>query len=364
MYVTAPNLAHYLIARGQITPESVVEGDFMIAEAGRRNRNFKLIRRNAQGLFIKQIRTFDQQAITTLQREAACYSIAGSSTAFAPLARLMPRFLHYDPVRYTLIVELLPDAENLTEYHNRLGAFPEEVGTLLGRGLGAYHSDIGTMFSDRIDTSMFPRHAPFILSAHLNPDSVLNTFSGANVQLVGILRRYPEFTTLLDALRNDWRQDSLTHGDMKWDNCMVFKGEGDELDFRIVDWELADMGDAAWDVGSVLQTYLTFWILSMPVTHDLPPERFVDAAYYKLEAMQPAIGAFWRSYVSTRGIDEVSAGRFLERCISYGAARMVHTAFEHMYFSPQLTATSLAMLQVSLNMLKEPAGTSSDLLGL
>ena len=42
MFLTAYNLAHYLTAKGLITMRSVVDGDFILSEAGRRNRNFKV----------------------------------------------------------------------------------------------------------------------------------------------------------------------------------------------------------------------------------------------------------------------------------------------------------------------------------
>ena len=52
MYLTATNLANYLINRDIITAASVVDGDLAVVEAGRRNRNFKVIRRSNPSLFV------------------------------------------------------------------------------------------------------------------------------------------------------------------------------------------------------------------------------------------------------------------------------------------------------------------------
>jgi len=46
----------------------------------------------------------------------------------------------------------------------------------------------------------------------------------------------------------------------------------DGLDFRIVDWEMADFGDAGWTSAAVLQSFFTAWIMSMPIASGLPPE--------------------------------------------------------------------------------------------
>ena len=373
MYLTATNLVHYLLERGLATPDSVVDGDFIVAEVGRRNRNFKVIRKDHPSYFIKQIKTSEQQAIATLYREAACYQLARSDEKFAPLAELMPTFVEYDPRRYLLIVELLPEGENLTEYHRRLGAFPEEVGAMLGRGLGAYHSEVGRMFGSQTDVSMFPRQVPWILSLHQGSDAMFQQLSGGNTQLVSILRQNPAFQQQLNALREEWTYDSLLHGDMKWDNCLVFRkngqslppeGEEHPLNFRIVDWELADFGDASWDVGAVFQAYLAFWILSMPVQAGVAPGQYVEQAVYPLEAMQPAMRAFWTTYAEVRGLENQDVRTALERCVRYGAARMVQTVFEYMYMSPQLSTNAVSLLQVSLNILQNPKEAIAELIGL
>ena len=102
MYLTASNVVHYLLGRELITSDSVVDGDFVVAEAGRRNRNYKVIRRENPGLFIKQIAASQTQAVMTLQREAMCYELARSAPSFATLAALTPALVDYDAGRHVL----------------------------------------------------------------------------------------------------------------------------------------------------------------------------------------------------------------------------------------------------------------------
>ena len=111
VYLTASNLAHYLIGRGLVTANSVVEGDFVVVEAGRRNRNFKLVREDRPGLFIKQVsNASDLALVATVQREAGFYGMVRSRPAFASLARIMPKLVDYDPSTCCLLVELMPGA--------------------------------------------------------------------------------------------------------------------------------------------------------------------------------------------------------------------------------------------------------------
>ncbi|HEX3524734.1 MAG TPA: phosphotransferase [Stellaceae bacterium] len=360
MHLNIANLGHFLIGRGLLHPDAILGGDLAILDASRRNRNFKIIRNGGPGLFIKQMREGQPDAMMTLRREAACYERARDDPA---LSRLMPRLITYDPARHLLIVELLPDAESLADRHARESTFPVEIGRLLGESLGLYHARAGGIVEDEGMRSLFARQVPVVLTWQSGGHAALGRYGGVGPALSAIVQQHPEFQTLLDAIGAEWRFDSLIHGDMKWDNVLVFPTPGGDLDFRIVDWEMADLGDADWDVGAILQSFLTVWILSMPIASGLPPERYVAMAAQPIELMRPVLQAFWKAYAATRGFAEAERGRALERSMRFGAARLVWAVFEQRLYATQLDPGALALLQVSLNILKNPAQALLDLLG-
>src|SRR5262245_32461977 len=115
MFLTSYNLADYLVASGLIAKRALVAGDFALVEAGRRNRNFKILRRDEAGLFVKQIKTPTAEAIATLQREAIFYRTVATNPAYRGLQLCTPRFVRYDERRHTLLVQLLSNAESLSE---------------------------------------------------------------------------------------------------------------------------------------------------------------------------------------------------------------------------------------------------------
>jgi hypothetical protein len=364
MVLSSRNLVHYLLDRRLVTFDSVVDGDFMVVDAPSRNRNFKVIRKRAPSYFVKQVKTWEPAAIASLQCEATCYWLSQNDAEFALLRALLPQFHAYDPGSHVLVVELVPGGESLSEYHRRLGAFPADVAARLGEALGTYHRGAGDAPRLNSGKTSFPRNVPWILSFHRQGAHLFGTLSAANSQLLAVLQRYPEFQGALDALHDHWQVNSLIHGDMKWENCVVSPIGDGAPGVKVVDWELADLGDACWDVGAVFQAYLSSWVLSLPATGDAPPSQLVEQAAFPLEAMQPAIRAFWRSYVVTLGRNGRGQGELLERCVRYGAARMIQTAFEYMNYSPQITASALRLLQLSLNVLTNPGEAVSDLLAL
>lgn len=365
MILSAANLAHHLVDRGIVPAETVVDGDFVVVEATRRNRNFQVVRGPHPGLFVKQPQDWQPHSTETMAREAACYALAHGDPDFAALAPLLPRLVHWDAQRMVLVTERV-EGENVAEMHRRLGAFPAQTGARLGTLLGGYHREAGARARDAARDAVFPRSLPWILSVLDHNPSHLGPVSGGCTRLLGILEAYPGFRDALAAVRDGWVRDALVHGDMKWENCLVSPpaAEGDEPRVRIVDWELADFGDACWDVGSLFQSYLAAWIFSIRAGPEVPPVRLPELAERPLSTMQPAIAAFWAAYLEARGADPAAEHTVLLRSTAFAAARMVQTAWEYTAFAPEPSAHVLFLLQVAMNVLTRPEEAARELLGI
>ncbi len=378
IFSTKNSIVHYLLSRGLLSRSEVVDGTVVVAESTSRNRNFLVMRSDRPGYFVKHIQPNQPASIQTLEREAACYRLIHNDAAFADLAPLVPRLEDWDRLQHVLVLELLPEGENLSSYHRRENRFPEEVASKLGASLGCYHRAMhreskAAAWDGPAYQGLFARAVPWILEYHQMQPEAVRTMSAANMQLHAVLNRYPEFPTHLDALRQKWHTDTLIHGDMKFENCVVYHPNGpavqpdgptQELQLKVVDWEIADLGDGCWDVGAVFQAYLNCWILSMPLAAGLDPEEMEKQATIPLKDLQPAIRAFWNRYASTMDLDPMQTRQLLERCTSHAAARMLQTVFEWMNRQQQLSLPSVFQLQVSLNMLQKPTEAASVLLGL
>ena len=355
------DLVHYLLERGLLDRGAVVDGDVMVVEGARRHHNYSVIRRHGTGLFIKQMQPDQAYSAQTLQKEAACYVMMESDPALAEIHALMPRFRAYDPDRHILVLELIGGGENLSELHRRVNAFPEDIARRVGELLARYHDVSARELLPRANSAIFQGQPPWILSFHLMPRGSMQNLSAANGQFMSILQNYPDFGQALDRLRMAWRRNALIHGDMKFDNVVVeSKPDTNPQPMHVVDWELADVGDSAWDVASILQAYLTWWISTL---QHIPADEPNDVAQYPLETIQPAIHAFWDTYVRSRGISTRDADAELERAVSYAGARMLQTVYESMAWAPALTQHAVWQVQACMNILKQPRAAATDLLG-
>ena len=346
-------IVHYLLDRGLLEQRDVVAGHVVVAELTRRHRNYAVLRAKGSGLFVKVMQPDQSMSAQTLQKEAAFYAMLEDDAALAPMRALVPRFHSYDPDRHLLVVELIEGAEDLGALHRRLGDFPLDVAHRTGEALAAIHELSRRELVGKANVAIFPRQAPWILSFHLYPRATMQGLSGGNGELVSILQSYPDFAAALDHLRNGWRWDALIHGDMKFENCLVRDG-----DIRIVDWEIADIGDPAWDVGSIFQAYLTWWIATLP-TGAAAADAAADSPTFPLAKIQPAMRAFWSAYAAASGAEEM-----LERATACAGARMLQTVYESMAYAQSMTAHAVHEVQAAINILKAPRAAAADLLGI
>jgi aminoglycoside phosphotransferase (APT) family kinase protein len=248
----------------------------------------------------------------------------------------------YDPQRTLLVVEHLDHARTLHEVHAETGA-AEWVAELAGRALAQVHR-AGASALPHVEAAGFKRQPPWALSLH----QITPSFGQTGVQLQTLLLTYPEYAAALDAMRAGWQVNTIIHGDMKFDNCLLIDGGANGPVLKLIDWELADVGEDLWDVAGLLQNYLfwsalstqagaTGWVAAMP-----------------FEALRPAMRALWNAYCAEAGTADADAQPRLARCIAYAAARLLQSVMEMLVVSPAMSPQVAVLLQTSLNVLRDP----------
>jgi Phosphotransferase enzyme family len=359
------NAVHLLLSLGFIEKRSLVEGRVLVYDASSRHRNFVVLVGKGDGFFVKQARSTEPSAFQTIEREAALYTLANKKrkNSLSVLAELVPRFYRYDQLRNLLILEALPNAEDLLLYHSRVGVFPVELAATIGKTLGLLHSRGKQIRRDESLSALFPGKLPWVLLVHARSPAPLQSLSGANLQFLEILKRHPHFAEHLNVLRDRWKTLSLIHGDIKFANFITYSsatGSG----LKLVDWEVADIGDPMWDVAGVFQAYLHFCVSAALTTQESSSHEFYNKVRVKLDQLKPAIGAFWTAYQETIGLDTKGSECDLELSISYAAARMLQSVYESGAPSQELNQHAIYLLQCSMNILNSPRRALTELFGI
>ena len=359
MFLTAYNLPQYLMWKGLIPADAVVDGDLVLAEAGRRNRNFKVLLNKRPGLFVKQIKSTEPQAIATVQREAAFYKSIHSDPRLAVLAAMVPKFVDYEPRRHAITLRLADQSESMAERHLREAVFPEDSARLLGTALATVHLHGAIMLRDPAARTQFQYQVPWPFLLDQTGYSFLDNFGPIGPHLSAAIRGFPSLQFHLSALRPLWQFDSLIHGDMKWDNCLIGDTAAGQAELMIVDWELADIGDGAWDVATIFKEYVVTAILGAQPPEQATPQNPKQT----IESLQPSIRSFWKAYAETRGLRGPASHAFLDRAVRFTAGRMVIAVLEYLAGSQQFNVLGQSMLQASVNILEAPQVAAAQLTG-
>jgi hypothetical protein len=367
MILTAENLLDYLLERQLITLGAVVDGDYRVAPSTSRHATFRVHRRDAPGLFLKQPQQWDAETLRTVHREALCYELAAHHPAFAPLAPLLPPFHGFDPEHQVLALGLVGDGQSLGAHHQGTpgGSFPPWIGATLGRLLGRYHHDFRRLRDTARGSAPLPDHPPWILNAPRMAFAGAASGKRAAPQVLELIARDPSMGEALEGLRRSWSRETLIHGDLKLQNCVVAIRDGETAggEIKVVDWELASFGEASWDVGSILQSYLVLWVLSMPWDNAdgaLSTEDRARSAALPLEAIRPLVQAFWHSYREHGG----AGPDLLQRGLTATGARLLQTAFEYGAANREVHPNVVLLVQLASNILTQPLHAAAELLEL
>jgi len=363
------NVTPFLLDSGLIDRESILDGDYVVASAARRNRNLR-VQGGGAGYLFKQPGDPTEGGHATLRAEAAFYAYCQAAPRAAPMRDILPRLAYCDPQGPLLALELYADAQPLWMSMSADGAQspPRQAPRALGRALGTIHRVFRTR-DGAIDPGLgwLIRAVPWVMLVHKPDPELLATISQANYQTVKILQTQEGLSARLDALRKSWRVETVIHNDIKSDNVLIRRGRGTESDgveARIVDWELVQLGDPAWDLAGALQDLLQFWVQSLPMAPGLAADQMMAAATYPLAAVQAAFRALWAGYRATAGLPGDEASALLTRAVRFSAPRMIQSAYEMSHGSPVLPAAAAILLQIGSNILDDPELAQVQLYGL
>jgi hypothetical protein len=358
----------YLLERKLIDADAVLDGVLAVTSAPRRNRNLR-VETGAGGYVIKQPDDPAWGGYRTLGAEVAFYVFCQQEPAAAALAEILPRLAFVDPERSLFALELVPAATDLWRRFWTAGpeAFPTDVGRLVGRALGVVHRtfrDAALLAAPAL--AGLSAAIPWVMRVHQPRPELLATISAANCQTLRILQTQGHLGAALDRLRAAWRPDTVIHGDIRSDNILIappaVPGAGGET-VRLVDWELVQRGDPAWDVAGVLQDTVVFWISSMsPATADV--SALAASARFPWSILQAYLRSFWQGYRQAAGLTADEENALLLRAVAFSGARLVQSAYEGSDASDTLPPQSVLLLQVSANVLAEPESAQLQLYGI
>lgn len=363
---TADSVVAYLLEHRLLTERDLVREGLRVRSVGGRNRNFVAVTESGTGFFLKHAPPGEANR-AYLAVEAEVYRRAQQDPGYLVLQPLLPPLRLYDETHRVLVLDFVSTARTVYEFderHSTMGLC--RISEPLGRSLGAYHNGLRIATEEQRDPVLPSTSPPWVLNlARPHPEG-LREFSRAQAQVIRLLQQRADVRAVLDDLREGWFGSTIVHGDLKWANVLVEPDSAGQraMGIKLVDWEMAAVGDPAWDVGSVLHSYLAHCVLAMDVDDDASPEAAAEAFTVALESVQPEQAMFWEVYARTAGLSGPDAARFLARVVQHCGARLLQSAYEWSRTEDRMPRSAAAILQLSMNILRQPEEAQRSVLAL
>jgi hypothetical protein len=148
--------------------------------------------------------------------------------------------------------------------------------------------------------------------------------------------------SLLKQLRHQWRPQTLMHGDLKWDNSVLYRSAfGPKV--CLIDWELAGWGDPAWDLACLVQELCT------------------SLQQKEQNTLVNSIHILWSSYCAATRFSWQLLEKIRRRIYAHVAVRLLQAALEEVKsFGPSAECVQRT-LHLANMLLMAPASTIRSL---
>jgi thiamine kinase-like enzyme len=346
-----------------IDNKSIVDGELEIFDVSRKNKNIKIANRLGSDLFLKQANQYDSNSIITIKRESLLYAILQTENEFTSMVDIAPKILDYDEKNNIMITEYV-HGNSWLQYITREPnmKLERDVVASLGKTIATFHHNYENVSTSK-KLQFLPRTFTFEnLLIHPGPEIFIN-LSQANLKLLKIIQRDPKIYDALEELFAHWSPKTLIHGDIKFDNIIVTK-EKDKRKSIITDWEMANIGDPAWDVGSIFQEFIRSWLYALPITGTEEAQELLDMSTDSLQNMQYALRIFWNAYIQVIQKNPKETNDLLLKSSKFCAARLFQSAYEMLQLQSELNNTAVYMVQLGLNMITNVSDATIHLLGI
>jgi thiamine kinase-like enzyme len=278
---------------------------------------------------------------------------------------------HFDRSHSILVFEYLQDYRDLMEFYTKENSYPEVISQQLGTILATIHRDT---FDRPEYREALDRHQTqperslvqrLIRSLERITPEIFGSIPDEGLKFYSLYQRYDSLGAALAELSEAFAPACLTHNDLKLNNILLHNewaqpGSGV---VRLIDWERSAWGDPAFDLGTLIGSYLQMWLGSLVVSNSLSIEESLSLAITPLDRVQPAISAVTRAYLTT--FPQILAHRpdFLARAVQFAGLGLIQGILGSIEYQKTFGNNSIASLQVAKALLCNPVRSMPTVFG-
>ncbi|MEH2068679.1 MAG: phosphotransferase [Nostoc sp.] len=285
--------------------------------------------------------------------------------------QFLPEVLHFDVENSIIVFKYLDDYRDLIDFYTKENRFPTEIATAVGTILGTIHCDTFNhqesqdFFSNNSDNLIVDQVLHLIQRLERVEPEIFGLIPDDGLKFFVLYQRYDSLGEAIAELGNAVIPSCLTHNDLKLNNILLQKDWQYSINniIRLIDWERSAWGDPAFDLGTLIGSYVQIWLGSLVISNSLSIEESLRLAITPLERLQPSIGVLTQAYLNT--FPEIVEHRpdFLQRVVQFTGLALIQQIQAMIQYQKYFGNTGIAMLQVAKTLLCRPVQSMPTIFG-
>ncbi len=294
------------------------------------------------------------------------FPVLGNISAIAPLV------VHFDEENSILVRNYLSEYRELAIFYHNNDIFPQEIASAIGTTLAGLHRATFNRreYKDFMATApqgefRYGFYNPAQGVGSIEPE-IFGSVPTDALKFYVLYQQYESLESAIADLAYDWNPCCLTHNDLKLNNILVHS-RWEKLDnclVRLIDWSACGWGDPAFDLGTLLASYLGIWLNSLVVDPTIELEESLHLALTPLEILQPSIIALIRAYVTAFPMILSYRSDFILRVIQFAGLALVHQIQEMITYRKYFNNAEICMLEVAKSLLTMPEQAVLTIFGI
>ena len=381
--LSSKNICNYL-KKKNICPEIKQElNEHNIESRSAKNFNLLVSLPDHSKLFVKQER-FDREGKTAgeFNREWRIQEFVKQFPEVSKLNSWLPEITDFDVDNSILIVKYLDDHQNLGEFYGQENIFAPEIASSIGSIIVTIHSQTINNpsyenFFGYSNSNSSPKLTQGMARglARITPE-IFGTVPADGLKFFALYQRYDSLGKAIAQLNESFQPACLTHNDLKLNNILIAANwkptstslaanyNQPQVELKLIDWERSGWGDPAFDLGTVIGSYLIIWLQSLIVSRSMAIDESLRLATIPLEVLQPSLAALSKTYAACFPDIVEHDPKFWQKVMQFAGFALIQSIQSTLQYQKAFNNTGICMLQVAKALLCNPESSIASVLGI
>ncbi len=362
--LSSHNVIQYLLEAGLCSSEDDASDKSELPGSSKNNFGLLVTLADNRQLLIKQERNLKSNdgAPHELFQEWLFHQLLQQFPVLGNISAIAPLVVHFDEENSILVRNYLADYLELATFYHNNDIFPQEIATAIGTTLAGLHRATYNRreYKDFMATApqgefRYGFYNPAQGVESIGPE-IFGTVPTDALKFYLLYQQSESLESAIADLAYEWNPCCLTHNGLKLNNILVHS-RWEKLDnclVKLINWEACSWGDPAFDLGTLLASYLKIWLNSLVVDPTIELQESLNLALTPLESLQPSIIALMRAYLNAFPMILEYRNDFIVRVIQFAGLALIHQIQDMITCRKSFNNTDICMLQVAKSLLTMP----------